>query len=143
VTTILLTGITGQLGRELQRTLAAFGRVLALDRTRMDLTNPDAVRSIVRDLRPDIIVNAAAYTAVDRAQAEPDLATQVNTVAPGVLAEEARRIDALLVHYSTDYVFDGKRSTPYAEDDAPNPLNVYGRPSWKVSAPSPLPAART
>jgi nucleoside-diphosphate-sugar epimerase len=138
-----LTGITGQLGRELQRTLAPFGRVLALDRTRMDLTNPDAVRSTVRDLRPDIIVNAAAYTAVDRAQAEPDLATQVNTVAPGVLAEEARRIDRCS--------FTFRRTTSSMASARPRTRRTTRRirsmftdgPSWKVSAPSPLPAART
>ena len=127
MTHILLTGRTGQLGRELQRTLAPLGRVFALDRSQLDLTSADAIRKTVREINPGIIVNAAAYTAVDKAEAEPDLALQVNASAPAILAEEARRIDALLVHYSTDYVFDGRRSTPYAEDDAPNPLNVYGR----------------
>jgi dTDP-4-dehydrorhamnose reductase len=127
VTTILLTGKTGQVGWELQRALAPLGRVIALDRTQMDLANADAIRRTIRDAAPGIIVNAAGYTAVDRAESEPDLAMRVNAVAPGVIAEEAKRIDAVLVHYSTDYVFDGTRSTPYVEEDAPNPLNVYGK----------------
>ena len=126
MTTILLTGRTGQVGWELQRTLAPLGRVIALDRTRLDLVNSDSIRRVIRDASPDIIVNAAGYTTVDKAESEPDLAMHVNAVAPGVMAEEARRIDALLVHYSTDYVFDGARPTPYVEEDAPNPLNIYG-----------------
>lgn len=127
MTTILLTGKNGQVGWELQRTLAPLGRVIALDRTQMDLTNADSIRKAIRDAAPGIIVNAAGYTAVDKAESEPDLAMQVNAVAPGVMAGEAKRIDALLVHYSTDYVFDGTRSTPYVEEDAPNPLNTYGK----------------
>lgn len=126
MTTILLTGKTGQVGWELQRALATLGRVIALDRTQMDLTNADSIRKAIRDAAPGVIVNAAGYTAVDKAESEPDLAMQINAAAPGVMAEEAKRIDALLVHYSTDYVFDGTRSTPYVEEDAPNPLNVYG-----------------
>ncbi len=124
---ILLTGKNGQVGWELQRTLAPLGRVIALDRTQMDLTNPDSIRQTIRDAVPDIIVNAAAYTAVDTAEAEPELAMQVNAVAPGIMAEEAKRLGALLVHYSTDYVFDGTKQTPYVEEDAPCPLNAYGR----------------
>jgi dTDP-4-dehydrorhamnose reductase len=124
---ILLLGKTGQVGWELQHSLPSLGPVIALDRTQMDLTNPDSIRQAIRDAAPDIIVNAAGYTAVDKAEAEPDLAMQVNAVAPGVMAEEARRLNALLVHYSTDYVFDGRSTVPYTEEDAPNPLNTYGR----------------
>jgi len=123
----LLIGRNGQVGWELQRTLPALGRVIALDRSQLDLTQPDAIRATIRDIVPDIVVNAAGYTTVDKAEAEPDLAMQINAVAPGVIAEEAKRTDALLVHYSTDYVFDGTKSTPYTEDDPPNPVNVYGR----------------
>ena len=125
---ILLTGPTGQVGWELAPRLGALGEVVALDRPALDLADGDAaIRARVRELRPDVIVNAAAYTAVDRAESEPELASAINGVAPGVLAEEAKRIDALLIHYSTDYVFDGAKAGPYTEEDAPNPLSVYGR----------------
>ena len=124
---ILLTGRSGQVGWELERTLPALGSVIATDRETLDLSDPDAIRRVVREAKPDVIVNPAAYTAVDRAESEPELARQINGVAPGVLAEEAKRTGALLVHYSTDYVFDGTKSTPYTEEDRPNPLNVYGR----------------
>lgn len=127
MTKILLTGKTGQLGWELQQALAPLGTVLATDRAQMDLTNPDAIRKVIRESAPDIIVNAAGYTTVDKAEAEPALAHQINAVAPGIMAEEAQRLNALLVHYSTDYVYDGTKDTPYVEDDAPNPLNVYGK----------------
>ena len=125
--TILLTGANGQVGWELQRALAPRGEIVALDMAHLDLANSDAVRARVRELGPRIIVNAAAYTAVDRAESERELARAVNAVAPGVLAEEAGRLDAILVHYSTDYVFDGEKAGPYTEDDAPNPLSSYGR----------------
>lgn len=124
---ILLTGKNGQVGRELRRALPALGEVIAMGRQELDLASPDAIRRTVRDTKPDIIVNAAAYTAVDRAESEPELAAAVNGTAPGILAEEAQRIGAFLVHYSTDYVFDGTKDTPYTEDDTPNPLNAYGR----------------
>jgi dTDP-4-dehydrorhamnose reductase len=124
---ILLTGRNGQVGWELQRTLAPLGTVIATDRATLDLADPDAIRRVVRDAKADVIVNAAAYTAVDRAESEPELAAAVNARAPGVLAEEARRSGALLVHYSTDYVFDGTKEGAYREDDATNPLSVYGR----------------
>ena len=127
MTTILLTGKTGQVGWELQRTLQPLGRVIALDRTQMDLTQPDAIRKQIREVSPDIIVNAAGYTVVDGAEKEPELAMQINAIAPGVMAEEARRLNALLVHYSTDYVFDGTSSAPYVEEDEPNPVNTYGK----------------
>jgi dTDP-4-dehydrorhamnose reductase len=93
----------------------------------MDLADPDSVRKIIREARPGLIVNAAAYTAMDKAESEPDLAMAVNGVAPDVMAEEAKRLNAAIIHYSTDYVFDGTKKRPYVEDDAPNPLNVYGR----------------
>jgi dTDP-4-dehydrorhamnose reductase len=127
MTKILITGKNGQVGWELQRVLAPLGEVIAIDRKEMDLANPDAIRARIREIKPDIIVNAAAYTAVDKAESEPDLALAVNGIAPGILAEEAKRLGALLVHYSTDYVFDGTKSSPYAEEDSPNPLNVYGK----------------
>ena len=104
---ILLTGKNGQVGFELQRNLARLGRVFALGRDQLDLTDPDSIRRAVRDAKPDLIVNAAAYTAVDRAESEPELALAINGLAPGILAEEAKRAGAALIHYSTDYVFDG------------------------------------
>jgi dTDP-4-dehydrorhamnose reductase len=124
---ILVTGRNGQVGAELTRSLAALGEVIATDRARLDLSNEHAMRRVLRELKPEVIVNAAAYTAVDRAESEPELAMQINARAPGVLGEEAKRLGALLVHYSTDYVFDGTKSAPYVEDDAPHPLSVYGR----------------
>lgn len=124
---ILLTGSNGQVGRELQRALAPLGSVVALDRHGLDLANPVAIRRVIRDCRPALIVNAAAYTAVDRAESEPEKAMAVNGIAPGILAEEARRLDALLVHYSTDYVFDGTKPAPYSESDTPHPCNIYGK----------------
>ena len=127
MTTILLSGGNGQAGWELHRALAPLGRVVAPDRSQLDLANADSIRAAVRQAAPRVIVNAAAYTAVDRAETEPDVAMQVNAIAPGVLATEARRIGAVLVHYSTDYVFDGAGSGPYTEDDAPHPLGVYGQ----------------
>jgi dTDP-4-dehydrorhamnose reductase len=123
---ILLTGAAGQLGFELGRLLTAHGEVKALDRAGLDLADTDAVATVVRRIRPQLIVNAAGYTAVDRAESEPALADAINAHAPAVLAEEAKRLDALLIHYSTDYVFDGSSGTPYREEDRPNPLNVYG-----------------
>jgi dTDP-4-dehydrorhamnose reductase len=123
---ILLTGVNGQVGWELRRALAPLGDVVGLDSRALDLTDPGAIRARVREVTPRIIVNPAAYTAVDRAESEPERARAVNAVAPGILAEEAKRAGAILVHYSTDYVFDGTRDVPYREDDAPNPQNVYG-----------------
>jgi dTDP-4-dehydrorhamnose reductase len=124
---ILLTGRGGQVGSELQSTLKPLGGLLALDRSTLDLTDAGAVRKAVREAGAQVIVNAAAYTAVDRAESEPDLAMRVNGEAPGVLAEEAKKLGALLVHYSTDYVFDGRKASPYLEDDPTGPLGVYGR----------------
>jgi dTDP-4-dehydrorhamnose reductase len=128
--TILVTGARGQLGFELARLLSAHGAVTALDRAQLDLGDADAIRSTLRSLRPQLIVNAAAYTAVDRAESEPELAEAINARAPEILAEEAKRLDALLIHYSTDYVFDGTANAPYAEDAPANPINVYGRSKW-------------
>jgi dTDP-4-dehydrorhamnose reductase len=124
--TILLTGARGQLGFELARSLVKLGDVVAPDRAALDLTDADAIVSTVREVRPALIVNAGAYTAVDLAETERAAAFAVNARAPGILAEEAKRHDAVLVHYSTDYVFDGLRTTPYAEDAPAHPLNVYG-----------------
>lgn len=124
---ILLAGCAGQLGRELKRSLACLGEVIACDRRQLDLADPDALRASVRAIAPDAIVNAAAYTAVDKAEAEAALAQAINATAPGILAEEAKRLDARLIHYSTDYVFDGRKSGAYSEDDYPAPLSAYGR----------------
>lgn len=123
---ILLTGARGQVGWELRRTLASLGEVVALDSRTLNLADADAVRRKLREMAPLIIVNPAAHTAVDKAESEVALAHAVNAVAPGILAEEAARLDALLVHYSTDYVFNGSGTTPWREDDACDPLNVYG-----------------
>jgi dTDP-4-dehydrorhamnose reductase len=122
----MLIGKNGQVGWELQRTLASLGEVVALDRQQLDLSDPDQIREQVQGIKPNLIVNAAAYTAVDKAEEESKLAMAVNGIAPGILAEEAKRIYATIVHYSTDYVFDGTKTTPYTEEDTPNPLNVYG-----------------
>lgn len=124
---ILILGANGQVGTELQRSFADTGEIMAWDRKTADLSKPEELRPLIAQLQPDVILNAAAYTAVDRAESEPELATMVNAVAPRVLAEEAARINALLVHYSTDYVFDGSKKSPWTEDDPANPLNVYGR----------------
>jgi len=124
--TILVTGASGQVGFELVRLLAPHGDVIVADHERLDLGDPDAVVDAVRGAKPGLIVNAAAYTAVDLAEKETEKAAAVNARAPGILAEEAKRIGAALVHYSTDYVFAGDRTTPYPEDAATGPLNVYG-----------------
>jgi dTDP-4-dehydrorhamnose reductase len=123
---ILLTGMNGQVGWELQRTLACLGEVVAVDSKALDLSDPAAIRRVVREVAPRVIVNPAAHTAVDRAESEADLAHAVNATAPGILAEEAEQLGALLLHYSTDYVFAGSGETPWREDDASGPLNVYG-----------------
>lgn len=124
---ILLTGSNGQVGYELERSLQACGEVVALDRSRMDLADLDQVRDVVRAVRPALIVNAAAYTAVDQAEREPELAMRINGEAPGVMAEEARKLGAAMIHYSTDYVFDGSKAGAYTEEDPTAPANVYGR----------------
>ncbi len=124
---ILVFGSNGQVGHEISSALAGFGQLTLLDRAHGDLSHPESLRAIVRHYQPDIVVNAAAYTAVDRAESEPELAHTVNAVAPGVLAEEAQASGACLVHYSTDYVFDGEKRGSYAETHATGPLSVYGR----------------
>jgi dTDP-4-dehydrorhamnose reductase len=124
---ILLIGAQGQVGWELARRLPALGNVTATDRTTLDLADPDVIRGVVRAARPEVIVNAAAYTAVDKAESEPELAMRINGDAPGVLGEEAARAGALFVHYSTDYVYDGEKAGAYVETDAPNPVSAYGR----------------
>ncbi len=124
---ILLTGAGGQLGRELKRSLAPLGEVIARDRAGLDLANPDALRAAARDLAPNLIVNAAAWTAVDQAETEETAAHAINGIAPGLLAEEAKRLGAQLIHYSTDYVFDGSGNAPWTEADVAGPLSAYGR----------------
>jgi dTDP-4-dehydrorhamnose reductase len=124
---ILLTGKTGQVGGELALLLPTIGEVAAFDRRQLDLSKPDDIRRTIREVRPQLIVNAAAYTAVDQAETEEALARAINADAPALMAEEAKNIGAGLVHYSTDYIFDGSKNSPYQEDDAPNPPNVYGK----------------
>jgi dTDP-4-dehydrorhamnose reductase len=124
---ILVTGAAGQIGWELQRSLPALGTVVALERAQCDFTRPETVAAAVRDARPDVVVNAAAYTDVDGAERDETTATTVNAVSVGVVAAEARRLGALLVHFSTDYVFDGAKPVAYVETDVPRPLSAYGR----------------
>lgn len=124
---LLVTGATGQIGWQLQRTLAPFGEVVALSRSELDLSNPDASAKVVHQIKPDVLLNAAAYTAVDKAESEPELAHTVNAVTPGRMATELARTGGLMIQYSTDYVFDGAKQGPYNEDDATNPLNAYGK----------------
>lgn len=123
---ILITGGNGQVGWELQRALAPLGEVVAVARTQLNLADQDSIRQAVRHLGPDLIVNAGAYTAVDRAEEDEATAMAVNGAAPGVLAEEAKRVGAAIIHYSTDYVFDGTKGSPYEEIDGTNPESVYG-----------------
>ena len=123
---ILLTGVNGQVGWELQRTLATLGEVLAPRREQLDLTNPRQIRALLREWRPQLIINPAAHTAVDKAESEPTLAHAINAIAPAVLAEEARLLGAAMVHFSTDYVFDGSKSGAWQEDDPTAPLGIYG-----------------
>ena len=123
---ILITGQHGQVSRELQQRLQGLGELVVLGRDQLDLANPEQIRQQVRSHRPGLIINAAAHTAVDQAENEPDVAFAINATAPGVLAEEAKTLGIPLIHYSTDYVFDGSKPAPYREDDAPNPLGVYG-----------------
>lgn len=126
MTRILLLGKMGQVGWELQRSLQPLGEVIAVGRELADLAELPALRKLLHETQPKVIVNAAAYTAVDRAESEPELAMQINGAAPAALAEEAAKLDALLVHYSTDYVFDGRSDRAYVEEDAPAPINHYG-----------------
>lgn len=123
---LLLLGADGQVGWELRRSLAPLGELIACDRSMANLEDQEQLRSLIQLVSADVVVNAGAYTAVDRAESEPDLAKRINADAPGVIAEECERLGALLVHYSTDYVFDGEKDSPYVETDAPNPRSVYG-----------------
>jgi dTDP-4-dehydrorhamnose reductase len=124
---ILLIGRNGQVGTELASRLPRLGELVALSRQELDVTRPDDIRRSIREVRPQWIINAAAYTAVDQAERDEATARAVNEEAPAVIAEEAKKIGAALVHYSTDYVFDGSKKSPYEETDAPNPINVYGK----------------
>lgn len=124
---ILLTGKTGQLGYELERTLQGLGDVVAVNRQQMDLTDLDQIRDVMRAVKPQLIINPAAYTAVDQAESNPDAAMRINAEAPAVMADEARKLGAAMIHYSTDYVFDGDKPGSYSETDIPNPQSVYGR----------------
>ena len=122
----MVTGAEGQVGKALLATFAGSAEVIPYNRTSLDLSNSDQIRATVREIAPDIIINAGAYTAVDRAETERELAFAVNGHAPGVLAEEAHRASSLLIHYSTDYVFNGSKKGPWVEEDATDPLSVYG-----------------
>jgi dTDP-4-dehydrorhamnose reductase len=124
---ILLTGKNGQVGAELAVLLPRMGEVTAFDHHELDLSKPDQIRQAIRNTRPHLIVNAAAYTSVDQAEVDEGEARVVNADAPAMMAEEAKRIGAALVHYSTDYIFDGTKNLPYDENDPPNPINVYGK----------------
>ncbi|EJM54298.1 dTDP-4-dehydrorhamnose reductase [Pseudomonas sp. GM49] len=124
---ILINGRHGQVSHELQRRLGAVGELIVLGRDQLDLAQPDQIHRQVQNVRPDLIINAAAHTAVDLAESEPQTAFAINAVAPGILAEEALALDIPLIHYSTDYVFDGMKASPYNEDDTPNPLGAYGK----------------
>lgn len=124
---ILLIGKDGQLGHDLLPVLAALGEVISVGRTTLDLENPDAIRQTLRDIQPDVTINAAAYTAVDRAESEPKRATAINGIAPTVIAEVTQELGAALLQVSTDYVFDGQKNTPYIEDDPTHPISVYGQ----------------
>ena len=124
---ILISGQHGQVSRELQQRLKGLGELIVLGRDQLDLAHPEQIRRQVQAIAPQLIINAAAHTAVDQAQSEPELAFAINATAPGIFAEEARALGIPLIHYSTDYVFDGSKATPYTEDDVPNPLGVYGQ----------------
>ncbi len=124
---ILVFGRVGQVGWELRHKLACLGEVTSVDYPEIDFSKPDTIRAAVRAAQPAIIVNAAAHTAVDKAESNPEPAWAINATGPGVIAEEAKRLGALMVHYSTDYVYDGSKQEPWVETDAPNPLNVYGQ----------------
>ncbi|WLG57180.1 dTDP-4-dehydrorhamnose reductase [Pseudomonas extremorientalis] len=124
---ILICGQHGQVSRELQQRLQGLGELIVLGRDQLDLANAEQIRQRVRAHRPSLIINAAAHTAVDQAESEPDAAFAINAIAPGILAEEAKALGIPLIHYSTDYVFDGSKPVPYTEADTPNPLGVYGQ----------------
>jgi dTDP-4-dehydrorhamnose reductase len=124
---ILLTGKNGQVGGELNQSLSTLGTVIAMGRDQMDLSQPETLGLVIQEVQPDVIINAAAYTAVDKAESEVELAMTVNGTAPGVIAQEAKKVGAGMIHYSTDYVFDGKATSPYEEEDSTGPLSIYGK----------------
>ncbi|MEG3833647.1 dTDP-4-dehydrorhamnose reductase [Microcoleus sp. Z1_A1] len=124
---ILLAGGSGQLAQELQPILLSSGEVIALDRTRLDLSQPESIRQAMAEIKPDLVINSGAYTAVDKAESEPELAYAVNAIAPGIFAEECEKQGASLIHFSTDYVFDGSHGSAYLETDSTNPLGTYGK----------------
>ncbi|MEA5555518.1 dTDP-4-dehydrorhamnose reductase [Nodularia spumigena] len=124
---ILLLGSNGQVGQELEKILSPKHKIIPLARPKIDLTQPDNLRQIIREIQPQIIINAAAYTAVDKAETEPELATAINVTAPQIIAEESQKLGCFLIHFSTDYVFDGQQTRPYQETDRTNPLGVYGQ----------------
>ncbi|MBE9120969.1 dTDP-4-dehydrorhamnose reductase [Tychonema sp. LEGE 07199] len=124
---ILLAGGSGQLAQELQSILLSSGEVIAVDRTRVDLSQPETIRQAMAEIQPDLVINSAAYTAVDKAESEPELAQTVNGIAPGIFAEECEKLGATLIHFSTDYVFDGSSGSAYLETDSTNPLGTYGK----------------
>ena len=128
---ILLTGKNGQVGFALHKKLVSLGEVIATDRNELDLENSDAIRAFIEKIKPDIIINAAAYTDVDKAETEIELAHQVNAEAPGVLTEKASQLNIPIIHFSTDYVFDGLKNEPYVETDQANPQSVYGKTKWE------------
>jgi dTDP-4-dehydrorhamnose reductase len=128
---IMILGTTGQLGWELNRTAACLGDIITYDYPQIDFSKPEKLGLLVRETRPHLIINAVAYTAVDQAEAEPDLCRTVNATATEALAEAARAVQAGFIHYSTDFVFDGRKDTPYSEADKPNPINVYGQTKWE------------
>jgi dTDP-4-dehydrorhamnose reductase len=123
---ILITGKTGQVGYELERSMQGLGQIIAVDRAQMDLADLDQMRAVIRSVKPDLLVNAAAYTAVDKAESETQLVVRINAEAPAVMAEELKRLGGSMIHYSTDYVFDGTKTSPYTEQDSPSPINTYG-----------------
>jgi dTDP-4-dehydrorhamnose reductase len=124
---MLLIGKNGQLGWELQRTLSTLGKLTCVDHPEIDLADSKSLRTLIQSVAPQIIINAAAYTNVDKAESEPELAFKINSEAPAVMAQEARNLNGALIHYSTDYVFDGTKGADYVESDTPRPLNVYGK----------------
>jgi len=124
---ILVTGVNGQLGQELSGVLPSIGEFIGVGRAELDLTQAEAIRQLIQEVKPDFIVNSAAYTAVDKAESEPELANAINAIAPGIIAEECEKLSIPLIHVSTDYVFDGRKSSPYQDTDSTNPLSVYGK----------------
>jgi dTDP-4-dehydrorhamnose reductase len=127
MTRILITGATGQVGQELKHTLQGLGELIVADRAHLDLAQPETIPDVLKAIQPQVIINPAAYTAVDKAETEPEIAHTVNAIAPQMLAKQAQQLNIPLIHISTDYVFDGRKNTPYLEEDATQPLGVYGQ----------------